>query len=471
MRAHFQKSFLAFVFFLCSLAQAGAPLWLLTPDPYYPPTQTVTPINSVIVQYTITNQSSRPHNLQMNSIAGVTQITTGGSCPLSFNLESNQSCILTLSVQGSLLTGDVIGGPVVCEKGSVLQCYQPSSADSLHISLKPVFRYLITPSSTANGAISPNTSTTALTGTSLTFTALPDTDYQVDEWLLDGAFAQKGGSTFTLSNISANHTVEVSFTRQGTLFVGLANGSVYFSTNNGLTWTPTTNSPSGAAVNSLFATESTLYVASADEKVYYTTDNGTHWFAVTNKVPDGVNSVYVLNNSTRIYAGSPNGGVYFTDDNVNWTYLATAPSSINSLFITTDTNANTTVYTGNADGNVYYLKNNTWTEVKGPSSNPSTSIQNIFVVNNTLYVNTRHVSSNSTLPPGTVDFEYAYSTNAITANPVWSLLSQITYTFFVNSDASQLYAGTQNGHVFSLTTGDDLGFITSSPISSIFFFG
>lgn len=94
------------------------------------------------------------------------------------------------------------------------------------------------------------------------------------------------------------------------------------------------------------------------------------------------------------------------------------------------------------------------------------------MANNSLYASTRKVSTNGTVPPGTVDFEYTYSTNSLTAmNPTWNLVSQVTYTLFVNADASVLYAGTQDGHVFSLTTGDELGFITYSPISSLFFIG
>ncbi|WP_298624395.1 hypothetical protein [uncultured Legionella sp.] len=48
-------------------------------------------------------------------------------------LEYNQSCTLTLTVDGNALNGFITGGPVLCEQGNPLQCYQPSQANSLAI--------------------------------------------------------------------------------------------------------------------------------------------------------------------------------------------------------------------------------------------------------------------------------------------------------------------------------------------------
>lgn len=181
-------------------------------------------------------------------------------------------------------------------------------------------------------------------------------------------------------------------------------------------------------------------------------------------------SVFVT--ASRIYAGTQEGKVYYSSNNgTAWTSTAAQPGSgaVNSIFLTP-----AALYVGSEDGNVYYSTNNgtSWVKISGPEATVPVPVQNVFVGNNRLYVNTRQVSSNSTLPPGTINFEYAYYAESVTnPNPQWSLFSQITYTLFVNSDASIIHAGTQNGHVFSLTTGDDLGFITSSPITSLFFFG
>ncbi len=459
----------ALLFFVAGYA--GNPVWTFTPDPYFPPTVSITSISSTTIKYTITNQSHKQHTLSMKPIAGITQVTSAGNCPNPFTLGYHQSCTLNLFVNGSALSNDIKGGPVVCEQRNPQECYQPGLANILNITVIPVTRYLITPIVNAQGSITPSTPQTVIAGSNLTFTATPIAGYQVDEWLMDGGTAQKGGTTYTLFNIDGNHTVEATFTRIGTVYAGTASGSVYFSTDNGLTWTASTIPSPGNAVNSVFATPTTLYVGSADGKVYYSTNNGNFWSATTAPGISSVNSVSVSNAST-IYAGTQEGKVYYSSNNgATWVATATSPGTgaVNSLFLTP-----ATIYVGSNDGNVYYSINNgiNWNQISGPESNVPVPIQNVFAANGQLYVNTRETSTNGTLPPGTINFEYAYFSNSLTnPNPIWTLLSQITYTLFVNSDATVIHAGTQNGHVFSLTTGDDLGFITYSPITSLFFFG
>jgi len=67
----------------------------------------------------------------------------------------------------------------------------------------------ITPA--ANGSITPAGATTVTYGSDLAFTATPATGYQVDTWSVDGVTVQTGGNNYTLSNIQAAHTVEVTF--------------------------------------------------------------------------------------------------------------------------------------------------------------------------------------------------------------------------------------------------------------------
>ena len=454
-------------FLLITLGHAAKPVWTFTPDPYYPPTVSITSAGSATIKYVVTNQSRRAHTLVMQPIVGITQITSG-SCSNPFILGYQESCTLNLMVNGSALTSDVRGGPVVCQQGSTSECYQPGLP--LNITRIPIARYLITPTADGHGTISPNTPQTVIAGSNLTFTASPNANYLVDQWIVGGGIAQKGGSTFTLSNIIANHTIEVTFTRRGVIYTGTLSGSVYFSTDNGLTWFNTAVPSLGSGVNSVFSTPNTLYVGSADSKVYYSTSNGTLWNSTTS-VPGGVsvNSVFVvtINGVPTIYVGTQDGKVYYSIDGNTWTVTTANPGSgaVNSIFIT----PLNTIYAASEDGNVYYSINNgtSWNKINGPTTAP---VQNVFATNSQLYINTRQTSSNSTLPPGTIDFEYAYFSNSLTdLNPTWTLFSQITYTLFVNSDASLIHAGTQDGYVFSLTTGDELGFITYSPITSLFF--
>lgn len=116
-----------------SFSYAGAPVWTFTPltatTIYVPADSTAT------VQYQVTNQSNRAHTLAMSSITGVSQITTGaGICSNPFVLPfRGSSCTLSLLVNGSQLTHVITDGPIVCEQGNLLQCYQPSRKDALNI--------------------------------------------------------------------------------------------------------------------------------------------------------------------------------------------------------------------------------------------------------------------------------------------------------------------------------------------------
>lgn len=193
----------------CSLmllnVQAAKPLWLF--DPQTPTAITVAKGRSAQIIYTIYNQSSKPKILSMKRIAGISQ-----TAPC--RLPAKGSCTLTLNVNGSALQGNVLGGPVLCQQGNDTQCYQPSWENILRIRLTqqpPVQQFIVTPSAGANGSISPATAQRVNAGSSLAFTATPNTGFGVNQWLLDGNVVQNGGTTFQLNNIQANHTVAVTF--------------------------------------------------------------------------------------------------------------------------------------------------------------------------------------------------------------------------------------------------------------------
>jgi hypothetical protein len=117
--------------FMSVMAHASIPTWTITP---ITPTQFVLYIGSIAtVQYTITNNSHRTHTLAMTPIAGITQDTSGGNCSSPFMLSQDQSCTLSLLVNGSALSSNIVTGPEVCELNSVFQCYQPTQALSLNI--------------------------------------------------------------------------------------------------------------------------------------------------------------------------------------------------------------------------------------------------------------------------------------------------------------------------------------------------
>ena len=133
---------------------AGIPLWTFTP--LTATTISVSTSGSATIQYTVTNQSRRVHTLAMRPITGITQNTAGGTCANPFRLGGLQSCTLSLTITGSALAGDVKSGPVVCEQGSNLQCYQPTSSNSLNITRSVVAGNTTLTASVMNLALSVN---------------------------------------------------------------------------------------------------------------------------------------------------------------------------------------------------------------------------------------------------------------------------------------------------------------------------
>ena len=213
---------------------AAKPLWLFTP-------QTATEItilkgSTAQVVYTVQNQSLQAKTLFIKPIAGISQSTP---CVLP----AKGSCTLTLNIIGSSLSGDVIGGPILCQQGNDLQCYQPGSGNALRIHLTeppPIPQFTITPSASANGVISPATPQVVNIGSNLTFNATPNAGFGVVQWLLDGNVVQSGGTSYQLSNIQANHTVQVVF---GQAVLSPLTQNLLLSLNSSLPGAPASDPP------------------------------------------------------------------------------------------------------------------------------------------------------------------------------------------------------------------------------------
>ncbi len=87
----------------------------------------------------------------------------------------------------------------------------------------------------SGGGITPNGSTNKNAGDSQLFTASPNAGASVNQWLLDGALAQTGGTTYTLSNIQTDHTVQVTFNLPSPVFGGTSiSGGKFQTTLSGL---------------------------------------------------------------------------------------------------------------------------------------------------------------------------------------------------------------------------------------------
>ena len=105
------------------------------------PTYITVPANrQAHIQYKVTNNTAITRTLTMVPIPNVTQLTNDSSqCPNPFILAKNQSCNLTLLVDGASQTSTYSGGPVVCKTKSdgrtpdPFLCSQPNDSMQLYI--------------------------------------------------------------------------------------------------------------------------------------------------------------------------------------------------------------------------------------------------------------------------------------------------------------------------------------------------
>ena len=72
--------------------------------------------------------------------------------------------------------------------------------------------YTINASAGSGGSISPSGSFSKNAGDNQAFTGTPNANYVVNQWLVDSGVVQNGGTGYTLNNIQATHSVQVTFT-------------------------------------------------------------------------------------------------------------------------------------------------------------------------------------------------------------------------------------------------------------------
>ena len=133
-------------FCLMGVVKAGTPVWRFSPDPNFPPQTMVNANGTATVIYTITNQSKKAHQLVIMPLPGISQ---AGPCNFGPAGSGNDTCTLTLTVnRSSLPERGLSGGPILCQANrygtpNANQCYQPSQADRLLITVKRPINGLI----------------------------------------------------------------------------------------------------------------------------------------------------------------------------------------------------------------------------------------------------------------------------------------------------------------------------------------
>ncbi|KTD53680.1 protein with a bacterial immunoglobulin-like domain protein [Legionella santicrucis] len=111
------------------------------------PTQVIVPSTGAVkVHYQVTNNTKLTRTLTMVPIKGISQNTSGlENCKSPFTLAPNQSCLLSLQLNGNELPASYLGGPMVCKTNgpkdpspSPFLCSRPSAESILSIKVAPL---------------------------------------------------------------------------------------------------------------------------------------------------------------------------------------------------------------------------------------------------------------------------------------------------------------------------------------------
>ncbi len=129
------------------------------------------------------------------------------------NVPSGGSIGFTANPSGGYVVNQwLVNGNLAQTGGTTYTLADVTAATAVQVTFMtaPV-TYTVTPSAGANGSISPNSAQSIVSGSSVEFTATPANGYVVNQWLVNGAGVQNGGDTYTLNDVTANASVEVTF--------------------------------------------------------------------------------------------------------------------------------------------------------------------------------------------------------------------------------------------------------------------
>jgi hypothetical protein len=192
-------------------------------------------IGSGTVAYSVTSNSSTSSRTVASTIAGkVFTVTQAGSGSTSYTITASAGSNGSISPTGAVTvasgasraftitpaTGYRVSSVLVdgASVGAVTS-YTFSNVRANH-TISASFTanttsYTITASAGSNGSISPSGAVTVASGANRAFTITPATGYRVASVLVDGA-SVGAVTTYTFSNVTANHTISASFTANDT---------------------------------------------------------------------------------------------------------------------------------------------------------------------------------------------------------------------------------------------------------------
>lgn len=189
----------------------------------------------------------------------------------------------------------------------------------------------VTATAGSNGSLSPSGTLKPLINDSINFTATPDADYTVNEWKVDDVVEQTGGTTYTLSSITTDHTVDVSFIRQYTVTASAgSNGSISLPATEQIT----TGQPS----SSYTATPAANYTVSEWTVNGSTVQTGGTTYQIPSVTEDSdINVTFKTATGIGIGVGSSSGPVaglvaLTTNGGLAWNTVTFTPALTNIVF-------------------------------------------------------------------------------------------------------------------------------------------
>ena len=257
---------------------------------------------------------------------GTTTVTSGGSQTFTITPATGYK-VATVTVDGTALSNPV-------------STYTFSNVTANH-SISATFAantYTITSSASANGSISPSPSATVNSGGSQTFTITPNAGYTVAGVTVDGTALSSPVTTYTFSNVTANHSISATFaavTYTITASAG-ANGSISPSpsatVNSGASQTFTITPNAGCKV----ATVTVDGTALSSPITSYTFSNVTANHSISATFAAGAQSTYTITSSAGANGSiSPSPSVT-VNSGANQTFTITPNTGYKVAAVTVD---------------------------------------------------------------------------------------------------------------------------------------
>jgi photosystem II stability/assembly factor-like uncharacterized protein len=236
----------------------------------------------------------------------------------------------------------------------------------------------------------------------------------------------------------------VGFATSGTDIFGACTEGIIKSSDNGLTWSLSSDGMQNLPTETISANGGNLYAGSYGQGIFYSSDNGTNWTRLNN----GLSNLYVLGifaDAGKVFVGTFGGGIYTSTNNgTNWSKANTGfcgqaivdlGSMGSSLFAATPNG----VYKSTDRGE-------TWTESNNGLANSSGNIHNVFSLaasGNILYAGTQNYGA------------YKSTDNGATWTAINNglLISGQQDVISMKASGSTLFAGTYGWGIFRSTDG------------------